>query len=64
VRAPIAVFAHPGSVPLQRLAELGVGRVSFGPQSLGLTLHPLAAAAAQLTARGEYPAELAYRYEL
>ena len=42
----------------------GVGRVSFGPQSLGLTLHHLAAAAAQLTARGEYPAELAFRYEL
>ena len=64
VRAPIAVFAHPGYLSLQRLAELGVGRVSFGPQSLGLTLHHLAAAAAQLTARGEYPAELAFRYEL
>ncbi len=64
VRAPIAVFAHPGYIPLARLAELGVGRVSFGPQSLGLTLHHLAAAAAQLTARGDYPAELGYRYEL
>jgi 2-methylisocitrate lyase-like PEP mutase family enzyme len=64
VRAPIAVFAHPGYLPLQRLAELGVGRVSFGPQSLGLTLHHLSTAAAQLTARGEYPAELGYRYEL
>ncbi|MER3390489.1 MAG: isocitrate lyase/phosphoenolpyruvate mutase family protein [Microcella sp.] len=64
VRAPIAVFAHPGYLPLQRLTELGVGRVSFGPQSLGLTLHHLAAAAEQLTARGDYPAELGYRYEL
>lgn len=64
VRAPIAVFAHPGYLPLERLAELGVGRVSFGPQTLGLTLHHLADAAARLTARGEYPAELAYRYEL
>ena len=64
VRAPIAVFAHPGYISLPRLAELGVGRVSFGPQSLGLTLHHLAAAAAQLTARGEYPSELGYRYEL
>ncbi len=64
VRAPIAVFAHPGYIALPRLAELGVGRVSFGPQSLGLTLHHLAAAAAQLTARGDYPSELGYRYEL
>ncbi len=64
VRAPIAVFAHPGYISLPRLAELGVGRVSFGPQSLGLTLHHLAAAAATLTARGDYPAELSYRYEL
>ncbi len=64
VRAPIAVFAHPGYIPLARLAELGVGRISFGPQSLGLTLHHLAAAATQLTARGDYPAELSYAYEL
>lgn len=64
VRAPIAVFAHPAYWSLARLAELGVGRISFGPQILGLTLHHLAAAAAQLTARGEYPAGLDYRYEL
>ena len=64
VRAPIAVFAHPGYLSLSRLAELGVGRISFGPQILGLTLQHLAGAAAQLTARGEYPAELGYRYEL
>lgn len=64
VRAPVAVFAHPGYVSLARLAQLGVGRISFGPQILGLTLQHLGEAAAQLTARGEYPAELAYRYEL
>lgn len=64
VRAPIAVFAHPAYHSLERLAELGVGRISFGPQVLGLTLQHLAAAAAQLTARGDYPAELSYRYEL
>lgn len=64
VRAPIAVFAHPGYLPLAQLAKLGVGRISFGPQILGLTLSHLADAAAQLTARGEYPAELGYRYEL
>jgi len=64
VRAPIAVFARPGYIPLARLAELGVGRISFGPQVLGLTLHHLAAAAAQLTACGDYPPELGYPYEL
>ncbi|MBX9472181.1 isocitrate lyase/PEP mutase family protein [Microcella sp.] len=64
VRAPIALFAHPGYIPLARLAELGVGRISFGPQILGLTLSHLASAAVQLTARGDYPSELGYRYEL
>lgn len=64
VRAPIAVFAHPGYMPLARLAELGVGRISFGPQILGLTLQHLGEAAARLTARGEYPEALGYRYEL
>ena len=64
VRAPIALFAHPGYISLPRLAELGVGRISFGPQILGLTLSHLAAAAEQLTARGEYPSELGYRYTL
>ena len=64
VRAPLAVFAHPGYLPLSELAELGVGRISFGPQTLGLTLSHLADAAAQLTARGDYPAELAFAYEL
>ncbi len=64
VRAPISVIAMPGSPSLERLAELGVARVSFGPMVLGLTLAHLGAAAAQLTARGEYPAELATKYEL
>ena len=64
VRAPIAVFAHPAYIGLARLAELGVGRISFGPQILGLTLAHLAGAASQLTARGDYPRELGYRYEL
>ena len=64
VRAPIAVFARPGYLPLARLAELGVGRISFGPQILGATLHHLAQVTSQLTAQGDYPAELGYRYEL
>lgn len=65
VRAPISIIARPGhAMSLARLAELGVGRISFGPQVLGLTLAHLADAVAQLTARGEYPSELSYPYEL
>jgi len=58
----ISVIGHPGAVPLPRLAELGVSRVSFGPGPLGLTLAHLQAAASQLTALGEYPAELGFKY--
>ena len=58
----VSVIANPTSVPLARLAELGVSRVSFGPRPLGLTLAHLQAAATQLTALGEYPAELGFAY--
>ena len=58
----VSVAANPGSVPLARLAELGMSRVSFGPGTLGLTLAHLQAAAVQLTALGEYPAELGFEY--
>jgi 2-methylisocitrate lyase-like PEP mutase family enzyme len=58
----ISVFSGPSSVPLKRLAELGVSRVSFGPGALGLTLAHLQKAAAQLTALGVYPAELGFSY--
>lgn len=58
----VSVISNPSSVPLRRLAELGVSRVSFGPGTLGLTLAHLQAAAAQLTAWGEYPAELGFGY--
>ena len=58
----ISVFSGPSSVPLKRLAELGVSRVSFGPGTLGLTLAHLQKAAAQLTALGVYPAELGFTY--
>ena len=54
----VSVIAGPGSPPLVRLAELGVSRVSFGPGPMGLALAHLQNAAAQLTARGAYPAEL------
>lgn len=58
----ISVFSGPTSVPLKRLAELGVSRVSFGPGTLGLTLAHLQKAAEQLTALGVYPAELGFSY--
>lgn len=58
----VSVISNPSSVPLARLAELGVCRVSFGPGPLGLTLAHLQAAATQLTALGEYPAELGFSY--
>jgi 2-methylisocitrate lyase-like PEP mutase family enzyme len=58
----ISVISNPTSVPLKRLAELGVSRVSFGPGPLGLTLAHLQQTAAQLTSLGEYPAELGFAY--
>jgi 2-methylisocitrate lyase-like PEP mutase family enzyme len=58
----VSVIAYPGAVPLRRLADLGVARVSFGPGPLGLALAHLQAAAAQLTALGDYPAELGFEY--
>ena len=62
VNGTISVIAHPGAVPLKKLAELGVSRVSFGPFTLGLTLAHLQAAATQLTALGDYPEELGFQY--
>ena len=58
----VSVISNPSSVPLGRLADLGVSRVSFGPGPLGLTLAHLQAAATQLTALGDYPAELGFEY--
>lgn len=58
----VSVIANPSMPPLARLASLGVSRVSFGPGTMGLTLAHLQAAATQLTARGEYPAELGFKY--
>lgn len=58
----VSVISNPSSVPLKRLAELGVSRVSFGPGTLGLTLAHLQATATQLTALGDYPAELGFSY--
>jgi 2-methylisocitrate lyase-like PEP mutase family enzyme len=58
----VSVIAGATSVPLTRLAELGVCRVSFGPGMLGLALSHLRDATEQLTSRGEYPAELDFEY--
>ena len=62
IHGKISVISGPDSVPLARLAELGVSRVSFGPRTLGLTLSHLRDAAEQLTARGDYPAELGFAF--
>ena len=62
INGKVSVISNPSSVPLKRLAELGVSRVSFGPGILGLTLSHLQDAATQLTALGDYPAELAFDY--
>ena len=64
VKGRVSTISGPTSVPLKRLAELGVSRVSFGPYTLGLALAHLQAAAAQLTALGEYPQELGFEYSL
>ncbi len=62
IHGKVSVISNPSSVPLARLAELGVSRVSFGPGTLGLTLSHLRDAATALTARGDYPAELGFSF--
>lgn len=64
VNGRVSTISGPKSVPLKRLAELGISRVSFGPYTLGLALAHLQAAAGQLTALGEYPQELGFEYSL
>ncbi len=64
VKGRISVIGHPGAVPLARLAELGVSRVSFGPGTLGLTLAAIQRAATSLTALGDYPDDLGFKFEL
>ncbi|KGJ76939.1 PEP phosphonomutase [Cryobacterium roopkundense] len=64
VKGRISVIGAPGLVPLTRLAELGISRVSFGPGTLGLTLAALQRTATDLTALGEYPADLGFKFAL
>ncbi len=62
IHGPVSVISNPTSVPLRRLADLGVARVSFGPGVMGLTLAHLQRAAVTLTALGDYPEELGFSY--
>ena len=64
VNGRISVIGAPGLVPLARLAELGISRVSFGPGTLGLALASLQRAATTLTALGDYPEDLGFKFEL
>jgi 2-methylisocitrate lyase-like PEP mutase family enzyme len=64
VNGRISVIGAPGLVPLKRLAELGISRVSFGPGTLGLALAALQRAATQLTELGDYPEDLGFPFEL
>lgn len=60
IDGPVAVIAWHGYLPLAQLADLGVARVSFGPAPQQLALRHLSAAAAVLTARGDYPDQLGF----
>jgi 2-methylisocitrate lyase-like PEP mutase family enzyme len=62
IHGRVSVISGVDSVPLARLADLGVSRISFGPRIMGLTLAHLQNAAATLTARGDYPAELGFGF--
>jgi len=64
VNGRISVIGQPGGVPLARLAELGVSKVSFGPGTLALTLAALQRAATNLTALGDYPEDLGFKFSL
>jgi 2-methylisocitrate lyase-like PEP mutase family enzyme len=64
VDGKVSVIGHPGAVPLARLAELGVSRVSFGPFALGSALANLRRTAETVTARGDYPEDLGFEFSL
>lgn len=64
VNGRISTIGGFGGIPLKRLAELGISRVSFGPQTLGLTLAALQRTAETLTALGDYPEDLSFKFDL
>jgi len=51
----LSTIAVPGSVPLARQAELGVARVSYGPNPQRVALTALADLAAEVLAGGALP---------
>ena len=60
IGGPVAVIAWHGYLPIAQLADLGIARISVGPGAQALAMTHLARAAATLTARGDYPAELSF----
>lgn len=64
VNGRLSTIGAVGGVPLKKLAELGISRVSFGPQTMGLALAALQRAATTLTALGDYPEDLSFKFEL
>jgi 2-methylisocitrate lyase-like PEP mutase family enzyme len=60
IDGPVAVIAWHGQLPLTRLADLGVARVSFGPAPQAFAMAHLGRLAENLTARGDYPPALSW----
>ena len=60
IDGPVATIVKYGSIPIARLAELGIARISVGPGSGKFSLDDLAKLAETLNARGEYPPELTF----
>ena len=57
----MSVLATPGGPTLDELAALGVARISLGPGPMGVALAALRRAAETVLARGDPPADLAFR---
>lgn len=57
----MSVLATPAGPTLEELAALGVARISLGPGPMGVALAALRRAAETVLARGELPADLAFR---
>jgi 2-methylisocitrate lyase-like PEP mutase family enzyme len=57
----MSVLATPAGPTLDELAALGVARISLGPGPMGVALAALRRAAETVLARGELPADLAFR---
>jgi 2-methylisocitrate lyase-like PEP mutase family enzyme len=57
----MSVLAMPAGPTLEELAGLGVARISLGPGPMGVALAALRRAAETVLARGELPADLAFR---